>query len=138
MASPQLAAESAGTSPSKVEQITDGVSGLKLDEQNTATAQSQQDSQVEKPQEVESQLTRLHRLCAEGDVMGVRAILSQGLDLLESIGKYPSRLVDASPIAGQSLRNGYAQTLDESNPMSSPHGTNFEQEAWGKMEANVF
>ncbi|GHJ87205.1 hypothetical protein NliqN6_3607 [Naganishia liquefaciens] len=85
MASPQLAAESAGTSPSKVDQITDGVSGLKLDEQNTATAQSQQDSQVEKPQEVESQLTRLHRLCAEGDVMGVRAILSQGLDLLESI-----------------------------------------------------
>lgn len=86
MASTQPAAEPAVTSPS-VEQTTDGVNNLKLDVQSTTAVEPQQEIQAEKPQEGESQLARLHRLCAEGDVMGVRAILSQGLDLLESIGK---------------------------------------------------
>ncbi len=30
--------------------------------------------------------SQLHRLCAEGDVLGVRAILRRSLELLESIG----------------------------------------------------
>jgi hypothetical protein len=87
MASAQPAAESAAASPS-IEHTVDGVNGLKLEDQSATTAESQQGSQLEKPQEGESQLARLHRLCAEGDVMGVRAILSQGLDLLESIGEF--------------------------------------------------
>jgi hypothetical protein len=87
MASAQPAAEPAAASPS-IEHTVDGVNGLKLEDQSATTAESQQGSQLEKPQEGESQLARLHRLCAEGDVMGVRAILSQGLDLLESIGEF--------------------------------------------------
>lgn len=86
MASTHPAAEPAVTSPS-VEQTTDGVNSIKLDDQTTAAVEPQQELHAEKPQEGESQLARLHRLCAEGEVMGIRAILSQGLDLLESIGK---------------------------------------------------
>lgn len=100
MASPQPAGQPAVASPS-IEHPVDGINALKVDESSAATAETQQDGQVEKPQEGESQLARLHRLCAEGDVMGVRAILSQGLDLLESIGEFFSALKISSAIAGR-------------------------------------
>jgi len=35
----------------------------------------------------QDRMKALHKNCAEGDVMGVRAILSSSLDLLESIGE---------------------------------------------------
>jgi hypothetical protein len=36
----------------------------------------------------QDRMKALHKNCAEGDVMGVRAILSSSLDLSESIGEY--------------------------------------------------
>lgn len=109
MASAQPADEPATASPS-IENTVDGVNGLKLDEQPAVTGETQQGGQSEKPQEGESQLAMLHRLCAEGDVMGVRAILSQGLDLLESIGEFFLLRCEAlSLVAGHSLRNISAQ-----------------------------
>ncbi len=43
--------------------------------------------QMEAPQKETSQESQLHRLCADGDVMGVRGILSNSLEYLESIGQ---------------------------------------------------
>ncbi|KAJ9100598.1 hypothetical protein QFC21_003642 [Naganishia friedmannii] len=73
---------------SSTETMVDGINNLKLDESkpvDTAAAAVEENGQAQTQQEGESQLTRLHRLCGEGDVMGVRAILSQSLELLESI-----------------------------------------------------
>ncbi|KAJ9122328.1 hypothetical protein QFC22_001749 [Naganishia vaughanmartiniae] len=77
---------------SSTETMVDGINNLKMDEakptDNTAAAAAatvEENGQSQSQQEGESQLARLHRLCAEGDVMGVRGILSQSLELLESI-----------------------------------------------------
>jgi hypothetical protein len=43
--------------------------------------------QEQQPQPQAQNESKLHRLCAEGDVMGVRAILSNSLEYLESIGE---------------------------------------------------
>jgi hypothetical protein len=75
---------------SSTETMVDEINNLKLDEAKPAdesVTAAESNGQAEQQQEGESQLTRLHRLCAEGDVMGVRGILSQSLELLESIGE---------------------------------------------------
>jgi hypothetical protein len=75
---------------SSTETMVEGIHNLELNEAKptdaTAAATVEENGQAQPQQEAESQLTRLHRLCAEGDVMGVRGILSQSLELLESIG----------------------------------------------------
>jgi hypothetical protein len=76
------------TASGTTETLVEGINELKVDDgKPTEVAEATQDGQVEQGQEGESKLARLHRLCAEGDVMGVRAILSQSLDMLESIGE---------------------------------------------------
>lgn len=87
MASTQQVAEPV-TSSATTETLVEGINELKVEDgKPTEVAEPTQDGQTEPTQEGESKLARLHRLCAEGDVMGVRAILSQSLDMLESIGE---------------------------------------------------
>lgn len=87
MASPQQVTEPV-TSSATTETLVEGINDMKVEDgKPTEVAEPTQDAQVKQTQEGESKLARLHRLCAEGDVMGVRAILSQSLDMLESIGE---------------------------------------------------
>lgn len=100
MANTQPVAEPV-TSSSTTENMVEGINELKVDEgKPTDVVENSQGGPTEESEEGESTLARLHRLCATGDVLGVRAILGQSLELLESIG-------ECSPLSTL----GYLQSL---------------------------
>lgn len=70
-------------SPAQEQQPATVIETASTDDSTTPREQQQVESA---PKETAGQESQLHAFCAEGDVMGVRGILSSSLEYLESIG----------------------------------------------------
>jgi hypothetical protein len=58
-----------------------------VEEQQTSVQATETEANLASFQAQQDRMKALHKYCAEGDVMGVRGILSGSLELLESIGE---------------------------------------------------
>jgi hypothetical protein len=81
MAEPQTQAQTA----EPVERVEE--TPAQAEQQTTSAPLASPDAGVASFQAQQERMKMLHKNCAEGDVLGVRGILSGSLELLESIGE---------------------------------------------------